>query len=378
MRFLHISDLHIGKRIYGIDLWEDQAHILDQICGMAQEEACDAVLIAGDLYDRAQPSAQAIAMVDGFLSRLSQMGIPVYLVSGNHDNPAQIAYCAGILARGGIYAARVFDGSLQRFCLRDAYGLVNLYALPFVRPSQVRRFFPEAEIKSFEQAVRCILEAADIPAGERNVLIAHQYVAGARTCESEELSIGGTEQIPAELFEPFSYTALGHLHSPQALLGGRVRYSGSILKYSFDERRQQKGALLVDLGPRGELVVAERPFAPLRDLREVQGTLAELAAQPYSEDYIQAVIEDPVMPLDAQGTLRINFPNLLYLKLASAQGVPAEGEEAAAFSEAKGPIEHFREFYRAQNPGQDWTEQKQALAMQALREAEETACGQSL
>ena len=146
MRFLHISDLHIGKRIYGIDLWEDQAHILDQICGMAQEEACDAVLIAGDLYDRAQPSAQAIAMVDGFLSRLSQMGIPVYLVSGNHDNPAQIAYCAGILARGGIYAARVFDGSLQRFCLRDAYGLVNLYALPFVRPSQVRRFFPEAEI----------------------------------------------------------------------------------------------------------------------------------------------------------------------------------------------------------------------------------------
>ena len=167
MRFLHISDLHIGKRIYGIDLWEDQAHILDQICGMAQEEACDAVLIAGDLYDRAQPSAQAIAMVDGFLSRLSQMGIPVYLVSGNHDNPAQIAYCAGILARGGIYAARVFDGSLQRFCLRDAYGLVNLYALPFVRPSQVRRFFPEAEIKSFEQAVRCILEAADIPVGER-------------------------------------------------------------------------------------------------------------------------------------------------------------------------------------------------------------------
>ena len=378
MKLIHLSDLHLGKRVNEFSMLEDQQYILEEILRIIDSEKPDGVLIAGDVYDKTVPSAEAVTLLDEFLVQLSKRDTQTFLISGNHDSAERLAFGGRLMEQSGIHIARVYNGVLAPLTLCDEYGSVDLYLLPFLRPVQVRRFFPEAEIKSFEQAVRCILEAADIPAGERNVLIAHQYVAGARTCESEELSIGGTEQIPAELFEPFSYTALGHLHSPQALLGGRVRYSGSILKYSFDERRQQKGALLVDLGPRGELVVAERPFAPLRDLREVQGTLAELAAQPYSEDYIQAVIEDPVMPLDAQGTLRINFPNLLYLKLASAQGVPAEGEEAAAFSEAKSPIEHFREFYRAQNPGQDWTEQKQALAMQALREAEETACGQSL
>ena len=371
MRFLHVSDLHIGKRIYNVDLLEDQNCILQQICHMAEAYACDGLLIAGDIYDKAQPSAQAIAAADAFFTQLARQKTAVYLISGNHDNPAQIAYCASILRMGGIYAAEAFDGHLQKIELQDAYGLLDLYLLPFIRPVHVRRFFPDEQIKTYEDAVRTVLENTPLTEERRSVLMAHQYVAGAATCESEELSIGGLEQIPAELLQNFCYTALGHLHSPQALLGGKVRYSGSILKYSFDETTQQKGALLVEIDGKGQIEVEKLPFAPMRDLRVIEGELATLLQLPYSEDYIQVTLTDDVMPLDARGALRINFPNLLHLRIKNAHTGQGKIELQIERAEEKTPLEHFCEFYAAQNNGEAPDAQRLALARQALLEAEE-------
>lgn len=371
MRFLHISDLHIGKRIYNIDLIEDQQHLLDQICGMAQEHACDAVLLAGDVYDKAQPSAQAIAMVDAFLSGLSALGIPVYVISGNHDNPAQISYCASILRQGNIFVCEQFDGRLQKFTVQDDYGPVDIFLLPFIRPTHVRRFFPQENIRDYQDAVRVVLEHADICQQHRSILVAHQFIAGAAVCESEELSIGGLEQISVRLFEPFCYTALGHLHSPQSMLDGRVRYCGSMLKYSFDERNQHKGALLVDLDGDGKVEVQKLPFIPLRDVREVKGTLEELIQLPYSEDYIQAVLTDEMLPMDARGSLRITFPNLLYLKMQNARLGQQTEEIVMEADEKKSPLEHFCDFYQKQNNGVQPDARRVALMRQALQEVEE-------
>ncbi len=370
MRFLHISDLHIGKRIYNVDLLEDQKYILKQVLEMAHSRNCDGVLIAGDIYDKTQPSAQAIEVVDTFFTQLSMQGMPVYMISGNHDNSAQISYCSSILRKGGIYATERFCGTLQKITLYDIYGSLNLYLLPFVRPAHVRRFFPNEKINSYEEAIRVILQNTQIDEKDRNVLVAHQYVCGARTCESEERSIGGLDQIPAELFEKFCYTALGHLHSPQTLLNGKMRYSGSILKYSFDEATQIKSALFVEIDGQGIAQVEKLPFVPLRDMRVLNGTMEELLQSPYSEDYLQITLNDKTMLLDAMGALRINFPNLLHLKMQNLT-VGQEQEIESVQTEEKSPIEHFYDFYRLQNNGILPDEQRMLLIRQALREVEE-------
>lgn len=348
MKFLHIADLHLGRRLGNISLLEDQRQILMEIAALAK--GCDAVLIAGDVYNRAQPGSEALRLAGDFMSRLNAMGKPVYVVAGNHDGPEVVDYCGDVLRKTGIYAAGAFEGSLRRHVLRDAWGEIHIYLMPFIKPIHVRTALPEETPETFAEAVEAVLRRTELDPNVRNVLVAHQYVAGAEVCDSEERAIGGLDQVPAALFEGFDYVALGHLHSPQKLLGGRVRYSGSPLKYSLSEERQRKGALIVEMGEKGSLTVETVPLKSLRDLRTVRGPLAEIARpECFSEDFVAAVVTDELPPPDPMGALRIVYPNMISMRIENSRTnmeMPAPEAEAA---ERKDALAHFIDFYTQQN-----------------------------
>lgn len=369
MRFLHLSDLHIGRRLSGISLLDDQRAVLAQAVEMAGE--CDAVLLAGDLYDKPQPPAEAIRVVSDFLVALRRLEKPVFAVSGNHDAPEQVAYCRELLDRCGVFLSPAFDGRLYGHTLRDAHGEVRVWLMPFLRPSAVRPYFED--VRTFEDAVRAALSTAVREPGVRHVLVAHQYVTGAATCDSEALSLGGADQVSASLFEGFDYVALGHLHSPQKLCGGRVRYCGSPLKYSLSEERQRKAALLVDLGPEGLRGVEERPFVAPHDLRTARGALAQLTApECASEDYVYAELTDEEALADPIGALRITYPNLIGMRVrnSSTNDGMAQAEAEVEAAERRTPLEHFTAFYEAQNNGVAPDERRLAVMRQVIEEAE--------
>ena len=349
MKFLHISDIHLGKRMFGCSLTDDHAHILAQILTLAARPDVDAILVAGDVYNRAQPQPDAISQLSDFLTCLARTGKPAFIIRGNHDGESQLAYASSLLANANIHLSEPFSGKIQYHDLSDAHGPVRIHLLPFIKPVQARRFFPEAKIETYADAVTAALSAAEIRPDARNVLVTHQYVLGAQTSDSEERSIGGTDQIPAEVFEKFDYTALGHLHKSQTLARGRIRYCGAPLVFSFDECGQQKSATIVTLGEKGaenefELI----PFAPLHPCRRLEGALADLCAMPRSEDYVQIHLTDEVRPLDPVGSLRLTYPNLLNLTFARAEAGESI-EEVRQFEPALDPVDHFVAFYTHQN-----------------------------
>lgn len=367
MRFLHVSDLHIGRRLNGFSLLEDQKHILSQIIDLSKE--CDAVLLAGDLYDKAQPSAEAIRTVGDFLVALSRMHKPVFAVSGNHDTAEQIAYCRELLGECGVYMAPPFDGTLTCHTLQDEHGPVHVWLLPFIRPAMVRSYF--SDVHTYEDAVHAALHTAQLADGARHVLVAHQYVSGAETCDSETRLIGGVDQVGTDVFDGFHYVALGHLHSPQKLSGGRIRYCGSPLPYSLSEEHQRKAALIVELDAQGGVTVEEKPLVPLRTVRTVRGTLEEVSdPECSSDDYVFAVLTDEQMLLDPLGALRITYPHLLGMKLENSrtntEAAVMEETDAEAFT----PLEHFCAFYQAQNNGQMADEKRLAVMKRIFEEAE--------
>lgn len=368
MRFLHISDLHIGRRMNGFSLAQDQAHVLEQIISMAND--ADAVLLAGDLYDKAQPSAEAIRAVSDFLVRLSRMQKPVFVISGNHDSPEQVSYCRELLGECGVWMAPAFDGKLTPHVLRDEWGEVYVWLLPFIRPASVRAYFPA--VRTYEDAVRAALSTADLQPQARHVLVAHQYVSGAEICESEMRLIGGVDQIGVNVFDGFDYVALGHLHSPQQLAQGRICYAGSPMPYSLSEENQHKAALMVEIRARGERHIEKRPFQPLRRMRTVTGPLAEVAApENHSDDYIYAVLTDENVLLDPLGALRITYPRLMGMRIRNSR----PNEEAAAVentdAENVSPLEHFCTFYAMQNHDTPPDERRLEVMLQIIQKAEE-------
>ncbi|MDO5324213.1 MAG: exonuclease SbcCD subunit D [Clostridia bacterium] len=379
MNFLHVSDLHIGKKLCGKALRDDQRHILAEILEMAAAPEIDAVLVAGDLYDKPQPSGEAVELVGIFLTELAKLGKPCFIVSGNHDSPEQVAYCERILSGASIFVSPAFNAAPARHVLRDEFGELHLYLLPFVRPMQVRRAFPEraAEIRSYADAVRVAVEEMHIDPAARNVLVAHQFVVGATAPEltdSEERMVGGVDAVPAEVFDGFDYVALGHLHAPQRVRGERVRYAGSPLKYSLSEERQRKAALKVHLGAKGEdgasLEVEKLPYHPLRDVRSLRGTLAELTADAgVCRDYVFVTLTDELPPLDPVGSLLQSYPNLVQRRMENSRtggGAPIPLERV----EEKSPLEHFVHFFRAQNNGQEPNAAQMALLRRVVEEAE--------
>lgn len=370
MKLLHLSDLHLGKRVNGFSMLEDQRVILTQIVDLAEEEKVDAVLLAGDLYDKPVPPAEAVTLLDGFLTRLSGGGIPVFAISGNHDSPERLAFATRLLAGEGIHLTAQYQGPQPPFLLQDEYGDVAIYALPYLKPALVRHWNPEADIASYEEAVSYALGQWAVDKTRRNVLLAHQFVTGGVTCESEERSVGGVDQIPAPLFAAFDYVALGHLHGPQSVGRPTLRYSGSPLKYSFSECGHEKSVTLVTLREKGQVEIQTLPLTPRRDLREIRGAYEEVTAKSFyqgtnREDYLHVILTDEEDVPEAMGKLRTIYPNLMKLSYDNRRTQGVAEVTGAERPEEKTPLELFQDFYRLQN-NQPMAPQQEALVRQLM------------
>lgn len=370
MKLLHLSDLHLGKRVNGFSMLEDQRVILTQIVDLAEEEKVDAVLLAGDLYDKPVPPAEAVTLLDRFLTRLSGGGIPVFAISGNHDSPERLAFATRLLAGEGIHLTAQYQGPQPPFLLQDEYGDVAIYALPYLKPALVRHWNPEADIASYEEAVSYALGQWAVDKTRRNVLLAHQFVTGGVTCESEERSVGGVDQIPAPLFAAFDYVALGHLHGPQSVGRPTLRYSGSPLKYSFSECGHEKSVTLVTLREKGQVEIQTLPLTPCRDLREIRGAYEEVTAKSFyqgtnREDYLHVILTDEEDVPEAMGKLRTIYPNLMKLSYDNRRTQGVSEVTGAERPEEKTPLELFQDFYRLQN-NQPMAPQQEALVRQLM------------
>ena len=355
MKFLHLADLHLGKRVNGFSMLEDQAHILRQILAILDDEQPDGVLIAGDVYDKSVPSVEAVELLDGFLTELRARGVPVLLISGNHDSPERLAFGGRVMDSCGIHISPVYDGALAPVTLQDAFGPVHVWLLPFVKPAHVRRWFPDADIESYTDAMAEAVAHMDIDTAARNVLVTHQFVTGGTCSGSEELSVGGTDTVDSGVFAPFDYVALGHLHGAQHIGRETIRYAGSPLKYSFSEARQHKSVTVVTLGEKGDVQVRTVALTPLRELREIRGSYNELTARSFYEhttyrsDYLHLILTDEQDVFDAMSRLRTIYPYLMTLDYDNARTRAAGGMSVPAETERRTPPELFEALYQRQN-----------------------------
>lgn len=373
MKLFHLSDLHIGKRVNEFSMIEDQKYILTQILYAADQEKPDGILISGDVYDRTIPTAEAVQVFDAFLTRLSEQKIPAFIISGNHDSAERLAFGSSLMGKSGIYFSKVYDGTVEKIPMQDAYGTVWIYLLPFLRPSTIRHALPERaeEVQSAADAVRIALEQTKIDEKERNVLLAHQFVTGAKRCDAEELQVGDVDQIPAELFASFEYVALGHIHSPQKVGRETVRYCGAPLKYSFSEAGQEKSITVVELKEKGSVDLRTIPLKPLHDLRKIRGTYLEVTAKSFyenrdCEDYLQVTLTDEEDVPDGMAKLRTIYPNLMRLEYDNKRTRSNTEVRAAERVEEKSELELFQEFYELQN-NQSMTEVQEQFIEELLR-----------
>ena len=355
MKLIHLSDLHLGKRVNEYSMIEDQEYILKRILGIIADEKPDGVIIAGDVYDKSVPSAEAVSLFDDFLVSLSKMKLQVFVISGNHDSAERIAFASSIMDAGGIHMSPVYSGVIEPVRMHDCFGELDIYMLPFMKPVNVRRYFPEAEISSYTDALRCAVESMGIDTAKRNVLITHQFVTGASRSESEEVSVGGTDNVDAEVFSDFDYVALGHLHAPQNCGSERIRYCGTPLKYSFSEAKDRKSVTVVELFEKGNVSVRTVELVPKRDLVELRGTYSELTLRSFyegtswQEDYTHITLTDEEDIPDAIGKLRAVYHKLMKLDYDNTRTRSNTVIRSGADVEMKSPYELFSDFYELQN-----------------------------
>ena len=355
MKLIHLSDIHLGKRVNEFSMLEDQAYILKKILAVIDEEEPDGVLIAGDVYDKSVPSTEAVQLFDDFLVRLAERKLPVFIISGNHDSPERLSFANRLIDAVGIHLAPVYNGVVEPITLSDEYGPVNVYMLPFIKPAHVRGFFPDTEITGYSDAVAAAIGRMNIDKTQRNVLITHQFVTGAQRSDSEELSVGGTDNIGAEIFCDFDYVALGHIHGPQNMDSGRIRYCGSPLKYSFSEAAQQKSVTVAELKEKGTLEIHTVPLIPRRDMVELKGSYQQLTLREfyenttYQEDYTHITLTDEEDIPDAVAKLRAVYHNLMKLDYDNTRTRHSAAISGAENVETRSPIDLFAEFYELQN-----------------------------
>lgn len=366
MRFLHTADLHIGKRLFDVSMAGQQREILHQIAGIAIEKQCDAVLIAGDIYDKPAPSAEAMGIFDTFVSELILGGVSVYAISGNHDSGERICYLSGLLEERGVVFQGKYEGSLFCKTLSDEYGELDLYMLPFIKPLTVRGYFPEVEMETYEESLRAVLESIDMKDGRRKILMSHQFVIGCSTCDSEEFAIGGLDGISSDAYDGFDYVALGHIHGPQMAGKDTVRYSGTPLKYSFSEAVHKKSVTIVDIKEKGQVCCQQILLKPLHDLRIVRGTMAELMEMPYSEDYVQIILTDEEVAPDARISLSMVFPNMLKFSVENAKTMLEWEASDATNAEDKNPLQMMEDFYCQQNNNVEMSERQRDVLIEIL------------
>jgi len=354
MKFFHLSDLHLGKRVNEFSMLEDQWDILQKIVVFAKEHKPDAVHIAGDVYDKSMPIVEDVQLLDRFLVWLNELGITVFIVSGNHDNAERVAFGAELLKNSSVHIVQSYNGKIAPVTLSDGYGDINIWMLPYLKPSLIRRHFPDRDVNTYSDAISAALSNANLDISARNVLIAHQFVTGAITSESEEISVGGSENVDGSVFDGFDYVALGHIHRPQQICRETLRYCGTPLKYSFSEASHTKSVTVVDIDGKGEIKITELPLAPLRDMREIRGTYNEIMNRnsyrgTNTDDYIHIVLTDEQDEPDAIAKLRNVYPNLMRLDYDNRRTQAASSLETVASTEKKTPSQLFGELFEIQN-----------------------------
>ena len=354
MKLIHLSDLHIGKRVNEFPMLEDQEYILKVILGIIDDEKPDGIIIAGDVYDKSVPSAEAVQLLDDFICRLAQRKFTTYIISGNHDSAERLAFGGRLMDISGIHISPVYDGKVVPHTLSDEYGKVNIYMLPFIKPVNVRRFYPDSEIESYTDAVKVAIKNMGVDEAERNVIVTHQFVTGASRSESEDISVGGTDNVDVTVFDCFDYVALGHIHGPQKISRETVRYCGTPLKYSFSEAGHEKSVTVVEINEKGKTEIRTVPLVPLRDMREIKGTYDEVILKKNyentnCEDYIHITLTDEEDIPDAMNKLRVIYPNLMKIDYDNKRTRNNHRIGEAENVEQKTPYMLFSEFYEKQN-----------------------------
>ena len=354
MKLIHLSDLHLGKRVNEFSMLEDQRDILTKILDIIEQENPDAVILAGDLYDKPVPPAEAVQLFDDFLYSLARKELQIFVISGNHDSPERIAFGSRLLNRSGVHLSPVYHGDVEPVVLEDAYGPVCIYMLPFIKPTHVRRYFPDEGIETYTDAVRTAIRKMGVDRSVRNVLVTHQFVTGAERSESEETSVGGSDNVDAQVFDDFDYVALGHIHGPQNIDSERIRYCGTPLKYSFSEAEHVKSVTVAELEEKGTLHVRTVPLVPKHDMRVLHGSYMELTArQNYIgtavDDYLHIILTDEEEIPEAMNRLRVIYPNVMKLSYDNRRTRSLNTVGGAEEVERKSPLELFEELYEKQN-----------------------------
>ena len=358
MRFIHLADLHLGKRVSGYSMIEDQRYILDRIMDMIAEEKPDIILISGDVYDKLSPPVEAVTLLDDMLTRLSDAGLRTFIIAGNHDSPERIAFGANLMNKSGIHFSPIYNGRAERFTVSDEFGDMDIYLLPYLRAAEARRFFPDEGIETTADAVRAAIKNMDIDRSRRNIIISHQFVEGGEQSDSERSSVGGTDGVPAELYMDFDYAALGHLHKAQCMTDNKIRYGGTPLKYSISEAKNPKYLTVCELREKGSPVeVSLRELVPLRDMREIEGSFDELM-QGGSEDYVEVRLTDAERVPDAQKRLRTVYPNIMGVRYSIEQRYSPVGDMLESDVRQVSPFELFERFFADANSKEMSEEQR--------------------
>ena len=370
MKFMHLGDLHIGKRVNDFLMLNDQEYVLEQIIDIISKEKIDGVLIAGDVYDKQVPSLEAIKLFDDFLTRIANMDVKVFIISGNHDSAERLSFAGRLIEKSGVYIAPMYEGNVIKHTVIDEYGDIDIYMLPYVKPVHVKKYYPDREIDSYNDALKCVMESVDIDEKKRNIIVAHQFVTGATVCDSEELSIGGLENVDASIFDKFDYVALGHIHGAQKVQRDTLRYSGTPLKYSFSEINHKKSVTIVDIKDKKDnevdICIELKELKPLHDMRKLKGgydeiTLKENYINTDTRDYMHIILTDEEDIPDAIGKLRAIYPNIMKLEYDNARTRSNNKLDIVNRIEEKTPLDLFKELYELQNNQEVSDEQEQYL-----------------
>ena len=367
MKIIHLADLHIGKRVNEFSMIDDQKYILNQILEIIDKEKPDAVIIAGDVYDKQVPSIEAVELLDSFISDISKRKTTTFIISGNHDSAERLAFGSSLMAMGKIYISPVYNGKISKYTLKNDFGSANFYLLPFVKPNHVKRFFPDEKIESYTDAIRVVVDNLKLDTSEINILIAHQFVTGASRTESEEISVGGLDNVDASVFDDFDYVALGHIHRPQKIGTERIRYCGTPLKYSFSEVNDTKSVSIIEINSKDDFNLRTIPLVPKRDMRKIRGTYEELITKTSYEntntdDYIHVTLTDEFNVADAIQKLRVIYKNIMKLEYDNIRTRESRKINLDNMViENKSPLEIFSEFYKLQNNQEMNDEQKEII-----------------
>lgn len=365
MKIMHLSDLHIGKKVNEYSMLQDQIYILKEILHIIDDEKVETVIIAGDVYNRSLPPNEALELFDEFLYQLSSRNVNVFVISGNHDSPERISYGGRMMTENKIFLSPVYDGNVKPITLNDDYGEVNFYLLPFVRPADIRRYFPDENIENYTDAVKVAIDNMNVDFSERNILVTHQFVTGAELSESEDIIVGGTDNVSGEVFDGFDYVALGHIHREQTVGKDNIRYCGTPLKYSFSEAKNIKSVTILDFNDKGNIEYSKIPLTPFRDMREIRGTYYELTLKSSyestnTEDYLHITLTDEEDIPDAIGKLRSIYPNIMKLDYDNLRTRGSGTVDAIENIESKSPFELFADLFKQQN-NQDMSEEQEEI-----------------